>query len=93
MTSKIKFVALAAIAAMLVPAASSEAAQRYGQRTARYYYRPVPAPVPLGYYGGGSYGYTGDYGTGWRLRSNAKGWDNTCLDVPWLPSQFACSAR
>ncbi len=29
---------------------------------------------------------------GWRWRSNY-GWDNTCLDVPWLASEFACSAH
>ena len=32
------------------------------------------------------------YGPGWRHRSNAAGWDNSCLDLPWLPSEFACSA-
>ncbi len=30
---------------------------------------------------------------GWRYRSNARGWDNTCINVPWLPSEFACDAR
>jgi hypothetical protein len=30
---------------------------------------------------------------GWRHRSNARGWDNTCINVPWLSSQFACDAR
>ena len=30
---------------------------------------------------------------GWRLRSNAKGWDNTCFNLDYLPSEFACSAR
>ena len=33
------------------------------------------------------------YAGGWRHRSNARGWDNTCLNAPWLPSEFACSAR
>jgi len=27
---------------------------------------------------------------GWRLRSNAIGWDNTCFDLGYLPSEFAC---
>lgn len=30
---------------------------------------------------------------GWRLRSNAKGWDSSCFNLDYLPSQFACSAR
>ena len=28
---------------------------------------------------------------GWRLRSNAAGWDNTCLNLDYLPSMYACS--
>jgi hypothetical protein len=28
---------------------------------------------------------------GWRLRSNVQGWDNTCFNLDYLPSQFACS--
>ncbi len=28
---------------------------------------------------------------GWRLRPG--GWDNTCFNLDYLPSQFACSAR
>ena len=28
---------------------------------------------------------------GWRLRSNATGWDNTCLNLDYLPSMYACS--
>jgi hypothetical protein len=30
---------------------------------------------------------------GWRLRSNATGWDNTCLNLDYLPSMYACSSR
>jgi hypothetical protein len=30
---------------------------------------------------------------GWRLRSNAIGWDNSCFNLDYLPSQFACSSR
>jgi hypothetical protein len=33
------------------------------------------------------------YPDGWRYRSTARGWDNTCVNVPWLPSAFACSAK
>jgi hypothetical protein len=30
---------------------------------------------------------------GWRLRSSSKGWDNSCLNLDYLPSQFACSNK
>lgn len=30
---------------------------------------------------------------GWRLRDNAIGWDNSCFNLDYLPSQFACSGR
>jgi hypothetical protein len=30
---------------------------------------------------------------GWRLRSTARGWDNSCFNLNYLPSKFACSAR
>ncbi len=29
---------------------------------------------------------------GWRYRNNY-GWDNTCFNLPWLPSEFACSSH
>ncbi len=30
---------------------------------------------------------------GWRLRSNATGWDNTCLNLDYLPSMYACNSN
>jgi hypothetical protein len=30
-------------------------------------------------------------GNGWRRRS--RGWDNSCLNVPYLTSEFACDAK
>ncbi len=30
---------------------------------------------------------------GWRLRDNAIGWDNSCFNLDYLPSQFACGAN
>ncbi len=82
-----KLAALAAAFLILVaPAFGARAASKakihhrhYVARQANY-----TAP-PAGYYGVW-------YAPGWRHRSNAAGWDNTCLDVPWLLSQFACSA-
>ncbi len=32
------------------------------------------------------------YSDGWRYRFG-RGWDNTCINVSWLPSQFACSPK
>ncbi len=29
---------------------------------------------------------------GWRKRDNVIGWDNTCFNLNYLPSQFACSS-
>ena len=29
---------------------------------------------------------------GWRYRDNAAGWDNTCFNLDYLPSMFACSS-
>jgi hypothetical protein len=30
---------------------------------------------------------------GWRKWSGSIGWDNTCLNLDYLPSEFACSSR
>jgi hypothetical protein len=80
------WVALVLAVAMLVAPLAAQAAQ------ARHYnWRYAHRPLPAGYYNPGYYGY--GYGSGWRHRSNARGWDNTCLDLPWLPSEFACSAK
>lgn len=32
------------------------------------------------------------YAGQWRHRTT-RGWDNTCLDLPYLASQFACDAK
>ena len=87
MRTNCKLVALAAAFLMLVaPAlgarATSKAKIHHRHYVARQAYYAVP---PAGYSGVW-------YPPGWRHRSNAAGWDNTCLDVPWLLSQFACSA-
>ena len=86
-----KLLALAAALAILVtPLVGATAQTRTYHR--HYAHRPVYRAVPAGYWNyPGYYGY--GYGGGWRHRSNARGWDNTCLDLPWLPSEFACSAK
>jgi hypothetical protein len=30
---------------------------------------------------------------GWRKWTGSIGWDNTCFNLDYLPSQFACSGR
>jgi hypothetical protein len=30
---------------------------------------------------------------GWRKRANVTGWDNSCFNLSYLPSMYACSAR
>jgi hypothetical protein len=86
-----KLVALAAALAVLVtPLVGATAQTRPYHR--HYGNRPVYRPVPTGYWNySGNYGY--GYDGGWRHRDNARGWDNTCINAPWLPSEFACSAR
>ena len=89
-----KMVALAAAFAVLVtPLVDATAQTRKHYRN--YAYRQGYRPAPTGYwnYPAYGYGYSGDYGTGWRKRDNARGWDNTCIDAPWLPSEFACSPK
>ena len=87
-----KLIALAAALAIVVtPWVGATAQTRTYHR--HYGYRPVYRPVPTGYWNYPGYGFGYGYGAGWRHRSNARGWDNTCLDTPWLPSEFACSAK
>ncbi len=80
-----KLVALAAAMAVLVsPLVGAAAQTRIYHR--HYAYRPAYRPLPAGYWNYGGYGGSVDwYGAGWRHRSNARGWDNTCFNTPWLP--------
>ena len=89
MIQKCKAIALSAAFAMLTAPVGATAGQRAKMPhvEAQVYY-----PVPSGFYAG-YYGVPYNYGYGWRHRSNARGWDNTCLNLPWLPSEFACSSK
>ena len=89
MSSIIKWAGLATALAMLVTPIFEAKAQtrthtpkRYSAYRAPHYAWPSGQPI---------YGYW--YPDGWRYRATARGWDNTCVNVPWLPSQFACSAK
>ncbi len=95
MSANSKVVVLVAALSVLVASAFGATAQQRVRGHHRPYVRAqVYYPVPSGYYAG-YYGapYSYGYDNGWRKRSNARGWDNTCLDLPWLPSEFACSAK
>ena len=73
-----KLAVLAAVSAMLAAPVFATAAEAGSRAYHRHFaYRPVYRT----------------YGNGWRHRSNARGWDNSCLNLPYLPSQFACDAR
>ncbi len=85
-----KAVALAAALAMLVTPLVGAAAQTRPYHR-HYAYGRVYRPLPTGYWN--FFPGIDWYGTTWRRRSNARGWDNTCFSAPWLPSEFACSAR
>ncbi len=89
MSSIIKWVGLAVAVAMLVAPIFEAKAQTRTHTPKRYtaYRAPnyAPSSGPL---------TDGDWPEGgWRYRPTARGWDNTCVNVPWLPSQFACSAK
>ena len=83
-----ELVALAAAFSMLAASAFGAMAASNAKIHHRHYVagQPYYAVAPAGYNGVW-------YAPGWRHRTNARGWDNTCLDLPWLPSMFACSAK
>lgn len=89
MSSIIKLAGLATALAMLVTPMFEAGAQtrnhapkRYSDLRAPHYAQPSGSIID-------GYGQA----DGWRYRPTARGWDNTCVNVPWLPSQFACSAK
>lgn len=89
MSSIIRLAGLAAVLAMLVTPMFEAEAQTRTHTPKRYsayrvpHYAPFSGPLTDSDWRAG----------GWRYRPTARGWDNTCVNVPWLPSQFACSAK
>jgi hypothetical protein len=74
-----KFVALAAAFAVLSAPVVSSAAEPVKRTHYRHHaYRYVHHPVVVA------------NSDGWRKRDNAKGWDNTCINLPYLLDQYAC---
>ena len=78
MSSIIKLAGLAAAVAMFVTPIFEAKAQPRTHTPKRYSAYRAP-----------HYAWT----SGQRYRPTARGWDNTCVNAPWLPSQFACSAK
>jgi hypothetical protein len=76
--------ALAVIAVPMIDAAAQSQKSTHQRHAA---YRPLYHPST------GFRGCVDCYPDGWRLRSTARGWDNTCINASWLPSAFACSAK
>ena len=79
MSAQRKFVAIATSLAMLAASTSGVAAEKR-----IHHHRLV-------YKAHHTMRYAGD--SGWRHRNNARGWDHSCIDVPWLSNMEACSAR
>jgi hypothetical protein len=82
---------LAAIVACcaIVSAPAFAATHRVGHMTHHKFFAREEARCPL---------HRNVYGElvscdGWRLGSTAIGWDNSCLNLDYLPSQFACSGN
>jgi hypothetical protein len=88
MNASIRLAALAAAFAMSA-SPSVDAAAQSQQST----YQRHAAYRPHYRRSAGSSSCIDCYPSGWRYRSTARGWDNTCVNVPWLPSAFACSAK
>lgn len=86
MKASIKLAALAAAIAVIATPVVGVAAQSQKASQHRYAaYRHRPSIK--------SWRCNDCYPGGWRYRLTARGWDNTCVNVPWLPSAFACSAK
>ncbi|MGO9487015.1 MAG: hypothetical protein ACLPX9_20995 [Rhodomicrobium sp.] len=86
MSIRNNFVSLAA-AFVLVAAPLSQASAEDGTKTHRHHSAKKPAGCPLHRTAEGELVDC----QGWRLRQNATGWDNSCFNLDYLPSQYACS--
>ena len=88
MSSVIKLAALTAAFSLIMPISEAEA--RPGLHASKRYaeHQPQSRLSPAG-----PWTCSDCYPGGWRYRPTARGWDNSCVNVPWLPSGFACSAK
>ena len=86
-----KLAVLIAMFAMLaVPAAAGAQAGRYRAhyRVYRHHCLAMPCRCPLHRTAEGELVDC----QGWRLRGGTIGWDNSCFNLDYLPSQFACGS-
>src|SRR5262245_49139574 len=74
-------VACCAIFASPLNAGASEHRTKHHRHFAKKLYNPSPRRTTEGEQADKN---------GWRKRDNA-GWDNSCINLPYLPSQYACS--
>jgi hypothetical protein len=81
-------IACSAMLATLAVAANAAGTREVHFRAHRGYYVWRPLPCPLHRTVDGEWADC----RGWRLRDNAIGWDSSCLNLDYLPSQFACSS-
>jgi hypothetical protein len=81
MSAYTKLVAIAASLAML----AASACGAYAEQTAKSEYRHVAD-------GSGQVVRIGST-AGWRHRNTARGWDNTCHNLPYMINMYACSAK
>jgi hypothetical protein len=66
-------------------AAQARTVRHHVYRHGTYAHRTYQSQVHAGY-------WPRQNAAGWRWRDNYR-WDNTCLNVPWLADQFACSSH
>ncbi len=79
MSANKQLVAFATAFAVLAASVSGAAAETTAHRQ-HYMNRPQYPPVRVA------------TANGWRHRT-VRGWDNTCIDVPWLANMWACGAK
>ncbi len=76
-----------AAAFVLIAAPLTQASAEDGTKTHRHHSAKKPAGCPLHRTAEGELVDC----QGWRLRPG--GWDNSCFNLDYLPSQFACGSR
>jgi hypothetical protein len=87
MTASRQLLALTAGFALLAAAAQGAAAETKRTHHRHFLHRTVGCPVHEI-----ADGSLVDC-HGWRKWSGAMGWDNTCFNLDYMPSQFACSSK
>jgi hypothetical protein len=86
-------VIVSGLAIFAAPLLSAAAQARTRTKHNHYRHHYVRTPQARGYYESFLQTPNGELidRQGWRYHNGS--WDNTCLNVPWLPAQYACSAK